>query len=103
MTLVMTAEEPFRVGVQQEIPAGRIDIQDVKGRRVRRHDEIEILAIAVLADVEPESPRESIAPPHNESRADRVELPHELNDIHKKPDRIHEWPLGVQPTGRILS
>lgn len=58
-----------------------------------------LLAIAVLADVEPEWPRESIAPPHNESRADRIELPREVNDIHKKRDRIHEWPLGVQPAG----
>ncbi len=55
--------------------------------------------MAVLADVEPEWPRESIAPPHNESRADRIKLPHEVNDIHKKPDRIHEWPLAVQPAG----
>ena len=29
--------------------------------------------------------------------ADRVELPHEVNGIHKKRNRLHEWPPGVQP------
>ncbi len=71
MAFIVTAEKPFRGAfrgrVQQQMPAGRIDIQDVKGRRVQRHDEIEVLAIAVLADIEPEWPRESIAPPHHES------------------------------------
>lgn len=82
MTLVMAAEKPFRAGAQQQMPVARLGIQDAKGRRMRRHDKIEVLSAAIVTDVEPERLRESILPSNEKSRADCVELPREVNGVH---------------------
>lgn len=82
VALVMAAKKPFGASVQKQMLVGPLGVQDMKGGRRRRHDQIEILAVPVVADIETERPHETVLAANDQSCTNRTEVLHEVSAVH---------------------